>query len=431
MDLFIFHNNQKVGVLRYDQVKDLFSIAYDDVWKTKGFELSPHLKFDEEIRSASIKKFIHNILPEGEHLDTISRIYQISKSNGFGILSRIGHDTAGSLMFLNPDEKPATSFRHIPKDELRERIKERSQKNITIWDGKPRISVAGVQDKLPVLKIDGEYGLGEGDLCSTHLLKFAKGDNNLVLNEYLTMRLASDIGLNVASVELVKFDDIMVLEVERFDRVLVSSALVRRKHIIDGCQALDLDVKEKYERNFGSTEHVKNIRDGVSLPKLFDFINECKIPALAKQDLIRWSIYNLIAGNSDAHGKNISFMVEKGSIKVAPFYDIVNVRLYGDEFEQEMAMAIDDEFNFEKLKPYDFFEFCETNNIKKKFFYREFTNIASNIEKTLIRGNFPEVCDMPSGSEFFKRYSEALLGHIMFLDEQIKESLNVNLDEST
>jgi serine/threonine-protein kinase HipA len=56
-----------------------------------------------------------------------------------------------------------------------------------IWEGKPRLSVAGVQQKLPIARLKDKFGFGEGDIASTHILKFAKPDSTLILNEYLSM----------------------------------------------------------------------------------------------------------------------------------------------------------------------------------------------------------------------------------------------------
>lgn len=57
---------------------------------------------------------------------------------------------------------------------------------------KPRLSVAAVQDKINVvLNEESRLGFGEGNLCSTHIIKFEKKKlAHLVLNEYITMPLA-------------------------------------------------------------------------------------------------------------------------------------------------------------------------------------------------------------------------------------------------
>lgn len=100
---------------------------------------------------------------------------------------------------------------------------------------------------------------------------------------------------------MIKIEDIDVLLVKRFDRELIDMHRVKRLHIIDACQALDLPDAYKYERNFGSSEHVKNIREGVSYNKIFSLAQLCAIPLLAKKELLTWVCVNIILGNSNAH----------------------------------------------------------------------------------------------------------------------------------
>ena len=68
------------------------------------------------------------------------------------------------------------------------------------------------------------------------------------------MKLAKLCGLNTAEVGIKKFDTQNVLFVKRFDRELLinedGAFKVLKKHIIDGCQILDLDVSMKYEKKF-------------------------------------------------------------------------------------------------------------------------------------------------------------------------------------
>jgi serine/threonine-protein kinase HipA len=77
---------------------------------------------------------------------------------------------------------------------------------------------------------------------------------HLVVNEHFCMSLAKRMGLPVADVSIYRTPR-PVLVVSRFDRVVLEGAngpVVQRLHIIDACQAADLPVTYKYERNFGS-----------------------------------------------------------------------------------------------------------------------------------------------------------------------------------
>lgn len=45
-------------------------------------------------------------------------------------------------------------------------------------------------------------------------------------------------------------------------------------------------------------------------------------------NLFRWTIFNVLIGNHDAHLKNISFLVGNAGITLAPFYDLLSTVVY-------------------------------------------------------------------------------------------------------
>lgn len=415
----IYYKNILVGVLSYDGIKDKFTLKYDSNWKQIGFKLSPAINFSDKIDSITIKNFIDNLLPEGTHLETLSQYYQVSKNNKYALINAIGDETTGALTFCKDIIDLETTFIKIENDTLSMRIKDRKNIPLSIWDGKPRLSIAGVQDKLPVSILDGQVGFGEGDLASTHILKFDKEDDNLVQNEYLSLFLASKASLTVAEHKLIKIEDELVLQIKRFDRELIDHK-VNRFHIIDSVQALDLPLSYKYERNFGSSRDVKEIKEGVSYEKLFSLISLCDNPLIVKKELIKWICVNLILGNSDAHGKNVSFLVSKDSFTLAPFYDILNISIYKHKYEQDMAMAIDEEFCLESLRPYDFKEFYKTININKKLFQKEFKSISKNIISTLELNNFESIY---INHDFVELYKDNVLKRVDFLKSVVLEDI--------
>ena len=291
MQLHIFYDKIEVGILKYEPIEDIFSFEYSDNWKIDGFELSPYMKFDSTISNNAIKNFIENLLPEGKGREILTNMYHISKNNIFALIQLIGKDTTGALTFSQDNKPFKTSFREISNTKLANRIKDRKNRPIVVWDGNVRLSVAGVQDKLPITIIDGKFGFSEGELASTHILKFESNDDNLVLNEYLSLKLASIAGLKIPNIQILNLEDEMVLQVERFDRELISNEKVIRKHVIDGCQALNLNVMHKYERAFG--KELKDYKEGVSFKKIFSLIEKCSSPIIAKKDIITWICVNL------------------------------------------------------------------------------------------------------------------------------------------
>ena len=341
---------------------------YDPQWIQNGFAISPHIPLGAtRVAGVTITRFLENLFPEGEALELVLERFRLSKSNTFGIIKLLGGETTGALQFfINNAEPTKTSFRFLPVSELANRLDHRANQNLIIWDDKPRLSVTGIQDKLPVTILsNGKMGFGEGEMASTQIIKFQRLHNeapHLVLNEFFCMKLASNIGLPVADIQYHLIGNHPALIVKRFDRQLINDNVVERKHIIDGCQALNLAPSYKYEQQFGSSRDVEHIRDGVSMPKLIKFCQHAKVPAVAILKLLNWQIFNLIISNMDAHGKNISFYMDKSGIEVAPYYDLVNISMY-PTFEQSFAMAIGDEFNPKNIHAYQLAQFAADCNI--------------------------------------------------------------------
>jgi len=373
--------NQVLGKLSIDRDENYY-FEYDKSWIENGFAISPHLPFNETYTSSTIKRFLENLIPEGEGLEDIALFSRISKNNTFAIMHSIGYDTAGALFFGENREANEPIFREILDEELTGRIEELESKSIAIWDRKVRLSLAGVQAKLPVIIRDNKIGLANGTLSSTHIMKFqTKRNTHIVVNELFCMRLAKKIGLKVANVELRRFGKYPTLLIERFDRVYKKD-FVERLHIIDGCQMLDLPPTYKYEQNFGNMRDVAHIREGASFKKLFKSAKLCSIPAIAQLELLNWAMFNLIIGNSDAHGKNFSFFVHKKVIKPTPFYDILCVMMY--DFDHNLAMAYGDEFNSDKVLAYQLLEFADDVGMNHKLVAKVLLKQSDMVMKALV-----------------------------------------------
>lgn len=73
---------------------------------------------------------------------------------------------------------------------------------------------------------------------SDRILKFEAGSiPNLLLNEFLSLRLAREAGFVVNDARLISIPRHRVLEIIRFDRTVEcvnGNVVVRRRHVIDG-----------------------------------------------------------------------------------------------------------------------------------------------------------------------------------------------------
>lgn len=383
---------------------------YSEAWKRTGFAVSPHLPLNEAIPNINVSRFLRNLLPEGQALEELIKCYNLSKTNTFALLRALGLDIPGSMVAVAHEQTMPTEgeFRPIHHDELARRLDNQKQLSLIIWDGKPRLSVAGVQDKINVVVDDNQdMGFGEGALCSTHLLKFEKQTlSHLVLNEYVSMQLAAACGLDVANTTLMHFGEHSALLVERFDRKRVSKCEVRRYHVIDGCQALNLPPEYKYERNYGSGRDVAHIREGASVLKLFKFAEQCTNPAVTKKKMLDWILFNILIYNADAHGKNISFFVSKNGMSLTPFYDLVNIKMY-NEFEQDMAMAIGDEFDSDSIHAYQLADFADSCSLSRRFVAKQFQGIISKCFKAL-NDQFGDIARNSQERRYLDQYKETV-----------------------
>ncbi len=386
---------QKVGTLSYHDNTGRFSFEYEGDWAVSvdAFPISPALPFHrppgqtDELHSVSVRRFFENLLPEGKALEDAAAAHSVSKANLFGLLRWLGQESTGALSLLPEGKTPAEvadTQREVTYAELSERIHDRANRPFNIWDGRVRMSIAGYQDKLAVYVDEGQrLYLVEGRLASTHILKpepLNPKFTHLVANEHFCLKLAERLGLQVAAVDILRVPE-PVLIVERFDR-RKQNHHVERLHAIDTCQVLNLSVSHKYERNFGSGRDVAEIRDGVSFEKLFAIAPTTQAEAATRMELIRWSLLQYLIGNSDAHGKNLSFLVEAGGLRLAPAYDLVAVCIYPD-IEHELAMAIGDEFDIAKIRAFDWADFAQRCGVERRLLVREMNRIIKAVRTQL------------------------------------------------
>lgn len=418
---------QRVGTLGYDHARDAFQFDYDPAWLAlpTGYPLSPHLPLEGGAEPQAIRRFLENLLPEGEALAVAATDARVARNNVFGLLRHLGHETAGALSFVAAGEAPAEPQllrRRLPYEELQARIDNRANEPFNRWDGKVRMSIAGHQDKLLVAVEGGELFLVDGSLSSTHILKPAPAGTAapfMVANEHYCMQLANRISMRrwkapcAAQVRILRVPA-PVLCIERFDRRATVGG-IERVHIIDGCQALDLSVGAKYERNVGDQPDVRHIRDGASFEKLGALRPAFVEPALGMQRLILWVATTLLFGNSDAHGKNISFFVARTGLTPTPLYDLVSVVQY-EKFHHGLAMAFGDEFVLEDVRSFALADFCVRMGIDRKYVARELTRLCElaiqeaprQAEDTIYAGD--EVGFVQNLAQFVVERAKALRG---------------------
>ncbi len=313
-------NEQNVGVLRDEN--GIWSFAYNPQWVTAqdGYALSPALprQLDPIVDSGSnrpIQWYFDNLLPEEGARVLLAKDAKVDVADAFGLLEYYGAESAGSLILTAGAPEPEDSGeKPLPDSDLQSRIENLPTISLSSGAAK-RMSLAGAQHKLPVIYRDNTIFEPRGKTPSTHILKpdHPTGDYpQSAVNEYFVMKLADALKLGVPNV-FRRYVPAPVYLIERFDRRPKGRG-IERVHVVDACQALNLDREFKY-------------REG-SVERLRDLAERCSVPAAARLSLYSWLVFNMLVGNSDAHLKNLSFVVTDRGIRLAPYYDLIAVGVY-------------------------------------------------------------------------------------------------------
>jgi serine/threonine-protein kinase HipA len=195
----------------------------------------------------------------------------------------------------------------------------------------------------PVLWLEDRIGITRGRPPSTHIIKVPlRSVEDMVANEAYCMALASAAGLVTAAAKPIAAGEAEGLLVHRYDRLRAESGKgVHRIHQEDFCQALGYRPEEKYQAHGGPgvAECATLIRAHSAAPgaDVFAFLDAL--------------IFNLLIGNTDAHSKNYSLMLEgEESPRLAPFYDLLSTPTYGRRFNRKMAMKYGGEYRPERVR---------------------------------------------------------------------------------
>jgi len=334
--LYVWHEQQCLGLLWRDELNRL-GFRYTEEWLDHGgFPVSQSLPLTAEPflpEHSTAHRFFVNLLPEGAVREQIVRDLKLPQTD-FDLLRAIGGECAGALSILPGRRKPSTNhhYRALNDDDLSDLIARRGQ-IYGPWPGndRPRLSLAGAQNKCPVLLRDRRYWLPREEAPSSHILKFELADyRHVPLYETFTTWLARAIGLPTVDIALRIVDRTEFAEVKRFDRIPTNENRIQRLHQEDFCQALGLGHTQKYQ-DHGGPSFAQCYR------LLMDVSHE---PAIDGQHLLRWQIFNVLAGNSDGHAKNLALLyTSDGAVRLAPFYDLVCTRAI-DRVDHHLAFDV-------------------------------------------------------------------------------------------
>jgi len=332
--MFVYYRDAAVGQIT-QATSGLIAFQYGAEWQQNPdrFPISISLPLDGNFDVHASHHFFVNLLPEATIRQQICQSLQISQGNDFGLLKAIGGDCAGALAILPlvTSVQPEQRYEAVSERQLADwSVGTPNAFSAVTGQDEVRLSLAGAQDKLPVHVQDDKILIPLGNTPSTSLLKFASPIySHLPENETFVTMLAKAVGLPAVDIQLRQTDRSAIAVIARYDRVL-EDGCYRRLHQEDFCQALGISPARKYEKE-----------GGPGLRQCAEIIRRhTSFPLLELQKLMNWTLFNLLAGNADAHGKNLSLLyADRRSLQLAPFYDLVCTRNYKN-ISRHLAMSL-------------------------------------------------------------------------------------------
>lgn len=271
------------------------------------------------------------------------------------MLRELGGECAGAVSLYPQDMTPIfnDTLEEISEDELAALLGKLSQTPLLTGEG-VRLSLAGAQEKLAltIFPNDDRYYKPSDKYISTWILKPENRNfPDLIYNEYFCMKLAGLVGLNVAECRIKNFGSVTAYMTKRFDRL----DTIERIQQEDFCQGLGLSNK-KYQRTEG----------GPSVKQCFQFIHN-NLANKAKDELhfLKSVVFNFLIGNSDAHGKNFSYLHLANGYVLAPLYDLVSTQVY-PQLAKEMSMAVGGEYEPDRITRNNFMVMAKELSIKNQ-----------------------------------------------------------------
>lgn len=238
-------------------------------------------------------------------------------------LMESGSDRIGALDFqLSPTVYEPRTASGAPLEELMEATK-RVEKGIPLTPELAQAlqhgtSIGGARPK--VLIQSGNRKL---------IAKFSTSSDlySVVKAEYVAMRLAGLVGLNVARVSLERAAGKDVLLVERFDRTAASNGW-QRKSLVSALTMLALDEMMARYASYEALAELVRARFS-SAPETL-------------RELFSRIVFNILVGNTDDHARNHAAFWDGHALRLTPAYDICPQARHGQIATQAMLIKGDD-----------------------------------------------------------------------------------------
>jgi serine/threonine-protein kinase HipA len=387
---------QPVGTLA--QVDGRLGFAYTPEWLSNpnASPLSQSLPLQlEPFDDRATRPFFAGLLPEGVKRKLVAQALHVSRQNDFGLLDGIGGECAGAVTLLEPGQTPQAGVSDTTEDVVRwldnadlvQVLDDMPRRPMLAGEQDMRLSLAGAQDKLPVVvRLDAgaeQIGLPKFGSPSTHILKPAiPGIEGSVVNEGFCMALARALKLDVANTAIHRVQDgpqqREFLLVERYDRQHAQGdsanpstppfAQQVRLHQEDFCQALAFPPETKYQNE-----------GGPDLAQAFALLRRATRPsAPSTLRLLDFVVFNALVGNHDAHSKNFSLLYMPQGAVLAPLYDVLCTAAY-PRLTDKMAMKIGSKYKFSEVQARHWVQFATEAQLSPAQVKKRILDIAKRL----------------------------------------------------
>jgi len=323
------------------------------------------------------RPFFAGLLPEGEMRRLIALQFQVSGQNDFALLDRIGGECAGAVTFLEPGQGLLVSSRNddvqwLSDEEVVAILDELPRRPMLAGKDGLRLSLAGAQQKLPVVFDGDRIGLSLNGTPSSHILKPAiHAVLDSVMNEGFCMALADVMQLKPAKTKVHVVSGRSFLLVERYDRRIDAQGHRQRLHQEDFCQALGVVPEMKYQNE-----------GGPDLAQCFNLVRRVTRPSAPQVlRLFDYVIFNALIGNHDAHAKNFSLLYSGKTLVLAPLYDTLSTAVY-PTLTPKMAMKIGTKYKFSEVQVRHWDQFAEGVGLAKAQAKRRILELAKSLPAT-------------------------------------------------
>ncbi|WP_397474553.1 type II toxin-antitoxin system HipA family toxin [Pusillimonas sp.] len=339
------------------------TLQYDSGWAAsgQGRPLSLSLPFtpgNQPHRGNAVRAYFENLLPDSQDIrERVARRFQAGSTEAFALLAEVGRDCVGALQIL-PDNVPPEGVQEVKATPLNDAQVAKVLRNTLtpaslVSQGSAdvdfRISIAGAQEKTALLWLNGQWCVPHGSTPTTHIFKLPLGPvGNLrfdmsgsVENEWLCSQILHAYGLPVASTQVLQFEDMKVLSIERFDRTWWENEEGKRWLLRlpqeDMCQATGTPPHLKYESDGGPGMH--------TIMKLLATSRDADHD---RRTFFQAQVLFWMLRATDGHAKNFSiFLRPGGTYELTPLYDVLSAYpVIGtgvnqlSPFKAKMAMAV-------------------------------------------------------------------------------------------